>query len=440
MAPVGDEPARPAPPVQQSRYGYSTQASAKKPILEPHQDCNVTATGAARGARTFLPLSAAPSPHRLPALQLAAARRSPCNRFPTGNASAGGQLRGGTCWRIVRLALSVCTWYASSLILTAANKYLFDTLQLPLPLSVTFLHFSFTSLVLRFCFFAFPGIFPSLPSVPLASFVTLIAPMAVLAAADVALTNFTYHLIPISTITLIKSSLVFFTYLLSIACGLESFRSNVFATMVVIMVSICLTVPETQVKSSLGIFVAFGAVIVGALRWVLVQRTLTRYPEFTIVQLLVLMQPLSSIALSPLVAFYELPQFKSCLVSEFDTSKLLSAAIITFSGIAFAVTVVLAEFHLVGLTSSVSLCVAGVGKEVLTILMSVVVFGEFLSSRALLGIISSIAGILYYCFLRKATQVPLLPRGAAYGDVLWGGSQNGRLLAVAHHRSHLRHF
>ncbi|CBZ53478.1 putative solute carrier family protein [Neospora caninum Liverpool] len=237
--------------------------------------------------------------------------------------------------------------------------------------------------------------------------------MAVLAAADVALTNFSYHLIPISTLTLIKSSLVFFTYILSIAygpeqmtplsppsSGLERFRLGIFATMVVIMGSICVTVPKMEVKKFFGVAVAFGAVIVGALRWVLVHRAFKRYPSLSIIQLLLLMQPLASIALSPLVVFYEIPAFLSSLADAFDPSKLFAAAVVTALGVGVAVAVVFSEFRLVGLTSSVSLCVAGVGKEVLTILMSVVIFGEVLSPVVLLGTLSSIAGILFYCWLR----------------------------------------
>ncbi|RQX75757.1 putative DP-fucose transporter [Toxoplasma gondii CAST] len=355
-----------------------------------------------RGHRTFLPLSAARTAHRLPVLELSGVedsrgRATARNVTKTGGSRAIDRV---SCMHMVCISFTVCVWYTSSLILTAANKFMFDTLQMPLPLSVTFLHFSFTSLILRLCFCAFPSLLPPMPSLPLSALLSVVAPMAILAAADVALTNFSYHLIPISTLTLIKSSLVFFTYLLSIAYGLERFSLNTFATMVVIMGSICITVPKMEVKKYFGVAVAFGAVIVGALRWVLVHRAFKRYPSLSIIQLLLLMQPLASIALSPLVVFYEVPAFLGSLADDFDPSKLFAAAVVTASGVVVAVAVVFSEFRLVGLTSSVSLCVAGVGKEVLTILMSVVIFGEVLSPMVLLGTLSSIAGILFYCWLR----------------------------------------
>ncbi|PFH38546.1 putative DP-fucose transporter [Besnoitia besnoiti] len=338
------------------------------------------------GVRTFLPSSASQTGHRLPVIELTGVARNQSDAVRSYSSQnkqgSNGRL---SCIHVICIASTVCVWYASSLILTAANKYTFDTLQIPLPLSVTFLHFSFIALILRLCFCAFPTLFPPLPSLPLSSLLSLIAPMAILAAADVALTNFSYHLIPISTLTLIKSSLVFFTYLLSIACGLEPFKLNTFATVVVIMVSICLTVPEMKVKRLLGVAVAFGAVFVGALRWVLVHRAFKLYPNLSILQLLLLMQPMASIALSPVVAFYELPHFIDSLADLFDPSRLFAAAVVTASGVVVAVVVVFSEFQVVSLTSSVSLCIAGVGKEILTIIMSMVIFDEVLSSLVLLG-------------------------------------------------------
>ncbi|RUP45223.1 hypothetical protein BC936DRAFT_148459 [Jimgerdemannia flammicorona] len=63
----------------------------------------------------------------------------------------------------------------------------------------------------------------------------------------------------------------------------------------------------------------------------------------------------------------------------------------------------IAEFYLIKSTSTITLSVAGISKEVVIISLSVLIYGDVLTPVNLLGLLVSIAGIIaynYYKFTR----------------------------------------
>ena len=65
-----------------------------------------------------------------------------------------------------------------------------------------------------------------------------------------------------------------------------------------------------------------------------------------------------------------------------------------------AFLLLLAEYYVVKLTSSVTITVAGVGKEIFVIFLGVMFWHESLSFSQMCGIMLSVVGILIYSYLR----------------------------------------
>jgi solute carrier family 35 protein C2 len=90
--------------------------------------------------------------------------------------------------------------------------------------------------------------------------------------------------------------------------------------------------------------------------------------------------------------------YSSHLLFHPATGPITIALIIMGSCIAFGL--VMSEFLLVHSTSSVTLSVAGIFKEICTISVAVLVSGENLTAMNVAGLIMSIIGIAYYNILK----------------------------------------
>lgn len=304
------------------------------------------------------------------------------------------------------IGASVVSWYSASMIVTAINKYLFDVLEFHHPLLVTFIHLTFTSIFLHV---GFP--YTGVPdrSISVRNYLRFILPIALLGSAEIALSNLAYTAVSLSVMTVIKSSAAVLTYLLSVLVGLEQLNYKLLAAVVAIVCSICLTVPGMEVRDSRGIVFLCVAVLATAVRWVIVHHQLQRH-NYSTLQLLLLTQPLSALCLALPTFITELPHAAPAEYwGNFPVARIF---VLVGVAIAFAFCVVFAEYRLVEHTSSASLTVAGVGKEILTILMSVALFGEVLTPRAAVGIACSILGILTYARLRLSAST----KGPRYDD------------------------
>ncbi|XP_053993614.1 solute carrier family 35 member C2-like isoform X4 [Hylaeus volcanicus] len=255
-------------------------------------------------------------------------------------------------YHTLEILISILFWYCNSIGITALNKYLFDVAGFNLPLLVAFVHFSCVSIGLIVFFFFFPSYDEDSSLYNLISSATWskLIPIGVLAALDVSLSNLSYAEVSISVITIVKSSSIVITYLLSVAMKLEKFSYRFFSAVTLTFLSICLTVNSMVVKRKIGVIYLFGAVLAGGCRWVLVHEQLQIF-------------------------------FSSCL----------------------GFFLLISEYYIVMLTSSLTLTIAGVGKEVCTIFMSILLFNESISIKSFVGILASISCILFYTYLRSTS-------------------------------------
>ncbi len=282
----------------------------------------------------------------------------------------------------------------------SSNKILFDLLKIEIPLLSTFIHFSVTSFALFGLRAAWPDLIPSV-SISRSEFLRSVLPVAITTALDVGLSNMAYSRLPVSIITVLKSSAVVFIYTAALIFGVERFNWKISLTCVVIASSVALATPgstgEEVVDSGFvsGVFMICVAVIALSIRWVLVQ-SLTK--RFTPLQLVFLIQPTSALVLLPFAALLEL---NAKLFALADSNSLWLPVLLVFGSALIAMTLLTTEYKIVHDTSSLTLAIAGIGKELVTLMLSVVLFGESFNLRQIIAVCVSIIGIFVYALLRS---------------------------------------
>ena len=294
-------------------------------------------------------------------------------------------------------------WYLSSSLLIGANKILFDVLSIEVPLLVTFIHFSITSLVLAAIRSKRPDITGGV-QVTVYEFLCSILPVALCTAGDVGLSNMAYSRVPVSVMTILKSSAPVCIYTVAVIVGVERFRLRTSFVCTMIAVSIAFAVPSangleeapgTYIEGIVMVVVAVGCLSV---RWVLVQSLLRKHAPL---QLLYLIQPTSALILLPFALTIEL---NTSLGRAIEGDSLVTAGLLIFGSAFAAMALLFCEYKIVHDTTSLTLSVAGIGKEVLTLTLSAIFFSETFTLRQIVSISFSILGILLYALDRAPGQ------------------------------------
>ena len=308
------------------------------------------------------------------------------------------------------ILIYIVGWYISSSLLISSNKVLFDLLGLSIPLLVTFIHFSLTSFLMVIIHRRSPDSFGSI-QVSREEFIRWIVPVAVCTAGDVGLSNMAYSRLPISVMTILKSSAPVCIYATAVLFRIEPFQWKTALICLVIATSVAFAIPGTyksdpnkEYEYFTGIVLVVIAVVCLALRWVFVQ-TLTR--RYSSTQLLYLIQPTSALILLPFALVIDCDyDLVDKILNQSVGDQLLPIFLILGSSIA-AMALLFLEYKIVHHTTSLTLSIAGIGKEILTLFLSAIIFGESFSMQQIVAISVSIVGIFVYAFLRsRETELP----------------------------------
>jgi solute carrier family 35 protein C2 len=303
---------------------------------------------------------------------------------------------------------SIIGWYISSSVLICCNKIMLSVLNVRLPLTITFIHFSLMSFILAAAKAKWPSLIGPI-KLPVGEFRKLILPIAVCTAGDVGFSNMSYSRVPISVMVVLKSSAPVCIYFLGVFMGLETFRWRTTGICLLIAFAIGFSVPDRSldgidsVSSSpdfmVGCFLVLGAVIFLGIRWVLIQSLAAKYSP---TQLLFLIQPPSALVLLPISI---LTEFDSSIIrNHFEVHRPWKLIALLIGSVLSAMKCLLCEYQIVHQTSSLTLSVAGIGKEVLTLILSFIVFREEFTSRQIISIFISLIGILIYSIIRKNSE------------------------------------
>lgn len=340
----------------------------------------------------------------------------------------------------VRTIGLVLFYYIFSIGITFYNKWLMKGFHFPI--FITLVH-----LAIIFCLSALTRsamqCWTGKPRVVLSwkFYICKVAPTALATALDIGLSNWSFLFITISLYTMTKSSAVLFILFFSLVFKLE--EPNPLLILVVLLIAgglFMFTFESTQFNLQ-GFIMVLLASFIGGIRWTLTQ-ILIQKEELGLhnpVDTMFHLQPLMFMGLLPLFLYNEGLNL-STSVKMFRATELspLLYSLFTLSvGGALAFGLCFSEFVLVSRTSSLTLSITGIFKEVCTLLLAARLMGDKITFVNWLGFAICLSGISLHAGLKtyyskdkssilrqlpsqdsRDLELPLLQSSLAEGDDL----------------------
>ncbi|KAG7323038.1 hypothetical protein KOW79_012740 [Hemibagrus wyckioides] len=231
-----------------------------------------------------------------------------------------------------------------------------------------------------------------------------VAPTALATALDIGLSNWSFLFITISLYTMTKSSAVLFILFFSLLFKLE--EPNPFLILVVLLIAgglFMFTLKSTQFNLE-GFIMVLLASFIGGIRWTLTQ-LLMQKAELGLqnpIDTMYHLQPIMFMGLFPLFMFNEGLSLATTekLFRVNELHPLLYSLFALFLGGSLAFGLGFSEFLLVSRTSSLTLSIAGIFKEVCTLLLAVEFMGDNMSTVNWLGFVVCLSGISLHVGLK----------------------------------------
>ncbi|KAJ3370308.1 Nucleolar complex protein 3 [Kappamyces sp. JEL0680] len=304
-------------------------------------------------------------------------------------------------YKVLGLILS---WYLTSISLHLYNKWLFskDHNDFHFPLFTTMIHMviqgslSYASLI-----YLFPSLRPKkAPSRE--DYFWRVVPCGIATGLDIGLSNSSLKYITLSFYTMVKSAAPVFVLLFAFVFGLERVSLALTGAITIICLGVGIMVMSETKFDATGYIEAQLATILSGFRWALTQVLLQSASMGMDNPLATNMFLAPIVAGSLFFAFVGNEGF-SALVAAPQLSNIGDAAFlltcITGGGV-IAFLMVNIEFALISSTSVVTFSVAGIFKEIITILAAIAVFGDKFTGNMVLGLTISLVGIAGYNYLR----------------------------------------
>ncbi|XP_025107741.1 solute carrier family 35 member E3-like [Pomacea canaliculata] len=293
----------------------------------------------------------------------------------------------------VCLVLNIC----SSIVIVLLNKWIYTHYAFP-NMTLTCIHFIVTTLGLLVCkkldLFQ-PKSLPFLHMLPL----------ALTFCGFVVFTNLSLENNTVGTYQLIKTMTTPCIIFIQTQFYARSFSFHVKSTLIPIIIGVFLNSYYDVKFSALGIVYATVGVLVTSVYQVLVGEKQQEL-QVNSMQLLHYQAPLSAFLLILIIPFFEpLDAFHGVL----DSWPLETVLMVFLSGVV-AFTVNLSIFWIIGNTSPVTYNMVGHLKFCLTLLGGYFLFGDHLNSLQVLGIITTLTGIIAYTHFKiQEARFPQLP-------------------------------
>ncbi|KAI9230633.1 MAG: triose phosphate transporter [Piptocephalis tieghemiana] len=300
--------------------------------------------------------------------------------------------------------------YILATFLSVYNKYMFDPKHLGFhyPLFVTGMHQIVQFILASLCLLRFPRLRPR-PWMTPREYGQRIVPCGVATGMDIGLSNSSLQTITLSFYTMCKSSSLAFVLLFAFIFRLERPSWSLMSVILIISFGVMLMVANEVDFVWIGFLQVMLASVMGGLRWSLTQILLSPPPSSSSSSgnHHQKQHPITSVLhLSPIMALciffasilVEYDIFSSHFFLSFLSSFTIFIWMIVGGLVAFAMVV--SEFEVIRRVGVVTLSVAGIFKEVITILVSTWFFGDSLHALNIIGLIITLIGIGMYNWLK----------------------------------------
>ena len=323
---------------------------------------------------------------------------------------------------VLQVLACIAVWFTAGVFIAFASKHLLSKLDFHFPF---FLAFCSNSGVAIIAFIATR--FPALrqPTMPSRTFLRNVVPLAFATTMDIGFSNWSLMYLAVSLHTILKGTGPLFVLICGLLIGVESLNWRTPIAIVLIVGGLTLVVFDRMKLPDrpLGVFLGLVSVSFTGLRWALTQLLMRgRNSPGSAAQPRQRTHPLSTMLYTmPVVACGAMI---CVLIGEREVFTVLAeyaadgrlAGLILYIFILWILVfaLVFAEFQLVILTSSLTVAVFGVIKEIVTVLAAVMV-GDLLSAWNVFGIVLCLAGNLIY-FTRRDTTTPGSSGAGGGGD------------------------
>lgn len=303
----------------------------------------------------------------------------------------------------VKTVALVMFYYVFSIGLTFYNKRFVKHFKLPLSLTMAHLVVKFMLAGLVRCLLSCKTKEPRV-TLPWGMYFKRIAPAGITSALDIGLSNWSFEFITVSLYTMTKSTAVIFILVFALILRLEKWRwSLIFVVLFISGGLFLFTFHSTQFNLE-GFIMVLSASVLSGLRWTLAQ-IVTQKNEIGLqnpIDMMFHIQPWMIIGLLPLSAFFEgVPLATSINFFRFsEYLELFRNLGLVLAGALLAFLLEFSEFLLVCQTSSLTLSIAGIFKEICTLYLAAKVNGDKMNLVNGLGLVVALSGITLHVILK----------------------------------------
>nr|XP_016450458.1 PREDICTED: probable sugar phosphate/phosphate translocator At1g06470 [Nicotiana tabacum] len=291
----------------------------------------------------------------------------------------------------------ILVWYSVSLFLTLYNKTLLgDHLgKFPAPLLMNTVHFAMQAVLSKAITGFWSHRFQPTVMMSWRDYSLRVVPTALTTAMDVNLSNASLVFISVTFATMCKSASPIFLLFFAFAFRLESPSLKLLGVILIISVGILFTVAkETEFQFWGFVFVMLAAVMSG-FRWTMTQILLQKevYGLKNPLTLMSYVTPVMALSTAVLSLIFD-PWYEFGSTKYFDSSwHIARSCLLMLFGGTLAFFMVLTEYILVSITSAVTVTIAGVVKEAVTILVAVFYFHDEFTWMKGLGLMTIMFGV-----------------------------------------------
>ncbi|KNE64877.1 hypothetical protein AMAG_10210 [Allomyces macrogynus ATCC 38327] len=227
-----------------------------------------------------------------------------------------------------------------------------------------------------------------------------VVPCGMATALDIGLSNASLKTLSLSFYTMVKSTTPFWVMVFALVFRLEQPSWRLAASMVTMSIGMVLMVSHVHESAfdPIGFFQAVVASIMGGLRMAAIQLLLHK-SDLHLNHPLATNQVLAPVMFCTLLptAFLLEPVTHLTSMPTFATAAAARLSVLlVVAGGTLAFTMLVIEYRAIQLTSGLTLSVAGIVKEVGTIVLSVLIFGDVLTALNIVGLFVCLAGIALY--------------------------------------------
>ncbi|KAI4308047.1 hypothetical protein L6164_031165 [Bauhinia variegata] len=298
---------------------------------------------------------------------------------------------------VLKTLFFILVWYTFSLFLTLYNKSLLgdDMGKFPAPLLMNTVHFAIQAVLSKFITWFWSHKFQSNVAMSWRDYFLRVVPTSLGTAMDVNLSNASLVSISVTFATMCKSAAPIFLLLFAFVFRLERLSLKLTAIILIISIGILLTVAKETEFQPWGFILVMLAAVMSGFRWCMTQILLQKeaYGLKNPLTLMSHVSPIMTVATAILsLAWDPWDEFRQNKYFNNKWHIARSSLLMLFGG-TLAFFMVLTEFVLVSVTSAVTVTIAGVVKEAVTILVAVLYFHDEFTWLKGLGLFTIMVGV-----------------------------------------------